>query len=43
MSLLNPRADLGDIQNIGSLINTGRTGNVPKGAATRQKLYDRAL
>ena len=40
---LNPLADEGDIQNIGSLINTGRRGRVPNGAAERLALYQVAL
>ena len=40
---LNTLADLGDIQNIGSLINTGRRGRVPKGASERLAFYQVAL
>ncbi|MBA4359320.1 MAG: glycoside hydrolase family 19 [Pseudomonas sp.] len=40
---LNALADAGDIQNIGSLINTGRRGRVPHGAAERLALYQVAL
>lgn len=40
---LNALADAGDIQNIGSLINTGRRGRVPNGAAERLALYQVAL
>ncbi|MNG03116.1 Chitinase class I [compost metagenome] len=40
---LNALADAGDIQNIGSLINTGRRGRVPNGAAERLALYQAAL
>ncbi|KEX95159.1 glycoside hydrolase family 19 [Pseudomonas putida] len=40
---LNALADIGDIQNIGSLINTGRRGRVPNGAAERLALYQVAL
>ena len=40
---LNAIADAGDIQNIGSLINTGRRGRVPNGAAERLALYQVAL
>ncbi|MBC3233997.1 glycoside hydrolase family 19 protein [Pseudomonas lurida] len=40
---LNALADAGDIQNIGSIINTGRRGRTPNGAAERQALYQVAL
>lgn len=40
---LNDLADVGDIQNIGSLINTGRRGRVPNGAEERKALYHVAL
>lgn len=40
---LNALADAGDIQNIGSLINTGRRGRVPHGAEERKALYQVAL
>nr|WP_317850347.1 glycoside hydrolase family 19 protein [Pseudomonas sp. GL-R-26] len=40
---LNALADAGDIQNIGSLINTGRRGRVPHGADERLALYQVAL
>jgi putative chitinase len=36
-------ADAGDIQNIGSLINTGSKGKIPNGAADRLALYQMAL
>lgn len=39
---LNTLADTGDIQNIGSIINTGQKGRVPNGAADRQALYSKA-
>lgn len=40
---LNTLADAGDVQNIGSLINTGRQGKVPHGAVDRLALYEVAL
>lgn len=40
---LNTLADAGDIQNIGSVINTGQKGKVPNGADDRLALYARAL
>jgi len=40
---LNTLADAGDIQNIGSTINTGSKGKVPNGAADRLALYNKAL
>lgn len=40
---LNELADAGRIQDIGSLINTGKVGRVPHGAAERKALYDLAL
>lgn len=40
---LNTLADAGDIQNIGSLINTGSKGRVPNGAADRLALYQAAV
>lgn len=40
---LNALADTGDIQNIGSVINTGQKGKVPNGADDRLALYARAL
>ena len=39
---LNELADSGRIQDIGSVINTGRAGRVPHGAAERKALYDLA-
>ncbi|WP_405125771.1 glycoside hydrolase family 19 protein [Pseudomonas marginalis] len=43
VSGLNSLADAGDIQSIGSLINTGSKGKVPNGAADRLALYQTAL
>ncbi|MBC3411270.1 glycoside hydrolase family 19 protein [Pseudomonas sp. SWRI51] len=40
---LNELADAGHIQDIGSVINTGRPGRVPHGTAERKALYDLAL
>lgn len=40
---LNELADAGCFQDIGSVINTGKPGRVPHGAAERKALYDRAL
>ncbi len=40
---LNEMADAGRFQDIGSVINTGKPGRVPHGAAERKALYDRAL
>lgn len=40
---LNELADAGRIQDIGSIINTGRPGRVPHGAAERKALYDIAV
>jgi putative chitinase len=40
---LNALADVGDISNIGSVINTGQRGNVPNGADDRLALYAKAL
>ncbi|MFJ4132382.1 glycoside hydrolase family 19 protein [Pseudomonas cyclaminis] len=40
---LNTLADSGDIQNIGSIINTGGKGKAPNGAADRLALYQAAL
>ena len=40
---LNELADTGHIQDIGSVINTGRPGRVPHGAAERKAFYDLAL
>jgi putative chitinase len=40
---LNALADTGNIGDIGSIINTGRRGNVPAGADERKALYQRAL
>lgn len=40
---LNALADAGDNTNIGSVINTGRKGNTPNGAADRTAIYQRAL
>ncbi|MEG1079617.1 MAG: glycoside hydrolase family 19 protein, partial [Pseudomonas sp.] len=40
---LNELADAGRFQDIGSLINTGKPGRVPHGAAERKALHDRAL
>jgi len=39
---LSTLADAGDIQNIGSIINTGRRGNVPNGSDDRLNLYNTA-
>lgn len=40
---LNELADAGRFQDIGSVINTGKPGRVPHGAAERKALYDRAM
>lgn len=40
---LNELADAGRIQDIGSIINTGKPGRVPHGAAERKALYDIAV
>lgn len=40
---LNELADAGSIQDIGSIINTGKPGRVPHGAAERKALYDLAV
>ncbi|UVM23815.1 glycoside hydrolase family 19 protein [Pseudomonas wadenswilerensis] len=40
---LNELADAGRFQDIGSVINTGKPGRVPHGAAERRALYDLAL
>lgn len=40
---LNTLADAGDNANIGSIINTGRLGRKPNGAAERQVFYEKAL
>ncbi|NBA95496.1 glycoside hydrolase family 19 protein [Pseudomonas sp. R5(2019)] len=40
---LNDLADAGRFQDIGSLINTGKLGRVPHGAAERKALYDLGL
>ncbi|WP_213881187.1 glycoside hydrolase family 19 protein [Pseudomonas sp. dw_358] len=40
---LNGLADAGNFGDIGSVINTGRRGNIPVGAADRTALYQRAL
>lgn len=40
---LNELADAGRFQDIGSIINTGKPGRVPHGAAERKALYERAL
>lgn len=40
---LNELADAGRIQDIGSIINTGKPGRVPHGAAERKALYDVAV
>lgn len=40
---LSALADVGRFQDIGSIINTGRPGRVPHGAAERKALYDLAL
>ncbi|QJI30731.1 glycoside hydrolase family 19 protein [Pseudomonas sp. ADAK18] len=40
---LNALADVSDIQNIGSIINTGSKGRTPNGAAARRVLYQQAL
>ncbi|GAB7529383.1 glycoside hydrolase family 19 protein [Pseudomonas sp. 3A(2025)] len=40
---LNELADAGRFQDIGILINTGKIGRVPHGAAERKALYDVAL
>ncbi|MFK0087581.1 glycoside hydrolase family 19 protein [Pseudomonas sp. NPDC090755] len=39
---LNELADAGRFQDIGSIINTGKPGRVPHGAAERKALYDLA-
>lgn len=40
---LNELADAGRIQDIGSIINTGKPGRVPHGAAERKALHDIAV
>lgn len=40
---LNELADAGRIQDIGSIINIGKPGRVPHGAAERKALYDIAM
>lgn len=40
---LNALADAGNFSDIGSVINTGKRGNVPVGAADRAAIYQRAL
>ncbi len=40
---LNELADASRIQDIGSIINTGRPGRLPHGAAERKALYDLAV
>lgn len=40
---LNTLADAGNFIDIGSVINTGKRGNVPVGAADRNAIYQRAL
>ncbi|MBD8091743.1 glycoside hydrolase family 19 protein [Pseudomonas fluorescens] len=40
---LNTLADTGDIQNIGSIINTGGKGKIPNGTVDRLALYQVAL
>lgn len=40
---LNELAGAGRIQDIGSIINTGKPGRVPNGAGERKALYDLAL
>ncbi|MFK0090766.1 glycoside hydrolase family 19 protein [Pseudomonas sp. NPDC090755] len=40
---LNELADAGRFQDIGSIINTGKPGRVPHGAAERKVMYDLAL
>ncbi|KPA87090.1 glycoside hydrolase family 19 protein [Pseudomonas asplenii] len=40
---LNTLADAGNNADIGSIINTGRPGRTPNGAADRQALYETAL
>jgi putative chitinase len=40
---LNSLADAGEIQDVGSIINTGKRGKVPNGAADRLTLYNTAL
>lgn len=40
---LNSLADAGAIQDIGSIINTGKPGRRPKGAEDRRALYESAL
>ena len=40
---LNSLADAGAIQDIGSIINTGKPGRTPKGAEDRKALYETAL
>ncbi|WP_017903616.1 glycoside hydrolase family 19 protein [Pseudomonas asplenii] len=40
---LNTLADAGNNADIGSIINTGRPGRTPNGAADRQSLYETAL
>jgi putative chitinase len=40
---MNDMADAGRLQDIGSVINTGKPGRVPHGAAERLALYQVAL
>lgn len=40
---LNELADAGRFQDIGSIINTGKPGRVPNGAADRKAIYEKAL
>lgn len=40
---LSTWADKGDNDNVGSIINTGKAGNTPKGAKERSALYEKAL
>jgi putative chitinase len=40
---LNELADVGRFQDIGSIVNTGKPGRIPNGAAERKALYDLAL
>jgi putative chitinase len=40
---LNELADAGRFQDIGSIINTGKPGRVPNGAADRKAIHEKAL
>jgi putative chitinase len=40
---LNTLADVGNLSDIGSIINTGKPGRIPLGAQEREALYERAL